>query len=290
MTPAPPIASGGSIFSPFTCIATRHFPGVSAEVASSWKPSWRPSFSRFPLGLPLLSTCSSGKSVHMTSAHSPGGPQARPVGLTLVCAAPALRNCPVGDQQADGEAGEQNERKPRQGHTVINQGGLIQGSESGVTMLLEWLSEQFNCQACWKQNRLCYREECRHRAQPGREVHSSPRDLSGQAMENKRTAKEQLQLRVEAAFHIIQESGQPRGLLGGDGLILPVWGGGYENLYTHKSQQNVIPKKGIFLHAAAAAKSLQSCPTLCDPIGGSPPGFPVLGIHDQSGDQCMVAT
>ena len=26
------------------------------------------------------------------------------------------------------------------------------------------------------------------------------------------------------------------------------------------------------LHAAAAAKSLQSCPTLCDPIDGSPPG------------------
>ena len=30
--------------------------------------------------------------------------------------------------------------------------------------------------------------------------------------------------------------------------------------------------------AAAAAKSLQSCPTLCDPIGGSPPGSPVPGI------------
>ena len=29
---------------------------------------------------------------------------------------------------------------------------------------------------------------------------------------------------------------------------------------------------------AAAAKSLQSCPTLCDPRNGSPPGFPVLGI------------
>ena len=28
--------------------------------------------------------------------------------------------------------------------------------------------------------------------------------------------------------------------------------------------------------AAAAAKSLQSCPTLCDPIDGSPPGSPVL--------------
>ena len=27
--------------------------------------------------------------------------------------------------------------------------------------------------------------------------------------------------------------------------------------------------------AAAAAKSLQSCPTLCDPIDGSPPGPPM---------------
>ena len=30
--------------------------------------------------------------------------------------------------------------------------------------------------------------------------------------------------------------------------------------------------------AAAAAKWLQSCPTLCDPRDGSPPGFPVPGI------------
>ena len=29
---------------------------------------------------------------------------------------------------------------------------------------------------------------------------------------------------------------------------------------------------------AAAAKSLQSCPTLCDPIEGSPPGSPIPGI------------
>ena len=29
---------------------------------------------------------------------------------------------------------------------------------------------------------------------------------------------------------------------------------------------------------AAAAKSLQSCPTLCDPIDGSPPDSPVPGI------------
>ena len=33
--------------------------------------------------------------------------------------------------------------------------------------------------------------------------------------------------------------------------------------------------------AAAAAKSLQSCPTLCDPIDGSPPGSPVPGISRQ---------
>ena len=32
------------------------------------------------------------------------------------------------------------------------------------------------------------------------------------------------------------------------------------------------------LYILLAAKSLQSCPTLCDPIDGSPPGSPVLGI------------
>ena len=30
--------------------------------------------------------------------------------------------------------------------------------------------------------------------------------------------------------------------------------------------------------AAAAAKLLQSCPTLCDPIDGSPSGSPIPGI------------
>ena len=34
--------------------------------------------------------------------------------------------------------------------------------------------------------------------------------------------------------------------------------------------------------ASTAAKSLQSCPTLCDPIDGSPPGFPVPGILQKS--------
>ena len=30
--------------------------------------------------------------------------------------------------------------------------------------------------------------------------------------------------------------------------------------------------------SAATVKSLQSCPTLCNPIDGSPPGSPVPGI------------
>ena len=34
----------------------------------------------------------------------------------------------------------------------------------------------------------------------------------------------------------------------------------------------------LLFPAAAAAKSLQSYPTLCDPIDGSPPGSPVPGI------------
>ena len=43
----------------------------------------------------------------------------------------------------------------------------------------------------------------------------------------------------------------------------------YVHMYMHRQTHNA---------AAAAAKSLQSCPTLWDPIGGSPPGFPVPGI------------
>ena len=44
---------------------------------------------------------------------------------------------------------------------------------------------------------------------------------------------------------------------------------------TYNSSFNSIT---INNHAAAAAKSLQSCPTLCDPIDGSLPGSPVPGI------------
>ena len=40
----------------------------------------------------------------------------------------------------------------------------------------------------------------------------------------------------------------------------------------------LIPGQRIWSYFAAAAKSLQSCLTLCDPMDGSPPGSPVLGI------------
>ena len=40
----------------------------------------------------------------------------------------------------------------------------------------------------------------------------------------------------------------------------------------------ILEKNSTHRETAAAAKSLQSCPTLCDPIIGGPPGSPVPGI------------
>ena len=48
--------------------------------------------------------------------------------------------------------------------------------------------------------------------------------------------------------------------------------------YSNILNGGVIHSNTMLNAAAAAAKSLQSCPTLCDPIDGSPPGSPVLGI------------
>ena len=67
----------------------------------------------------------------------------------------------------------------------------------------------------------------------------------------------------------------------------------------------IIPNYGIFLSydnssrkhicvlsrsaaAAAAAESLQSCPTLCDPIDGSPTGSPVPGILQARTLECVA--
>ena len=47
----------------------------------------------------------------------------------------------------------------------------------------------------------------------------------------------------------------------------------YINKSLKKNAVNIL--KCIFFKYA---KSLQSCPTLCDPIDSSPPGFPVPGI------------
>ena len=42
--------------------------------------------------------------------------------------------------------------------------------------------------------------------------------------------------------------------------------------------ETIFQKTEIKTAASAAAKLLQSCPTLCDPIDGSPPGSSVPGI------------
>jgi len=46
----------------------------------------------------------------------------------------------------------------------------------------------------------------------------------------------------------------------------------------HATDHCSDPDLGVSSAAAAAAKSLQSCPTLCNPIDGSPPGSPIPGI------------
>ena len=51
-----------------------------------------------------------------------------------------------------------------------------------------------------------------------------------------------------------------------------------DGLFLSHSQPLVTPGAHSPAAAAAAAKLLQSCLTLCDPIDGSPPGFPVPGI------------
>ena len=44
----------------------------------------------------------------------------------------------------------------------------------------------------------------------------------------------------------------------------------------------------VYLHNAAAAKSLQSCPTLCNPIDGSLPGSHVSGILQARILECVA--
>ena len=71
--------------------------------------------------------------------------------------------------------------------------------------------------------------------------------------------------------------------------FLPVQGILKSILQHHSSKPSILRHSAFFIvqlshpyihtaTAAATAKSLQSCPTLCDPIDGSPPGSLVPGI------------
>ena len=55
-----------------------------------------------------------------------------------------------------------------------------------------------------------------------------------------------------------------------------------KNIYEKKNNglrvHSLVQSGESFHAAAAAAKSFQSCPTLCDPVDGSPPGSPVPRI------------
>ena len=57
-------------------------------------------------------------------------------------------------------------------------------------------------------------------------------------------------------------------------------GGGHGSPLQYSCLENPMDRGAWWatVHAAAAAKSLQSCPTRCDPIDDSPPGSPIPGI------------
>ena len=60
----------------------------------------------------------------------------------------------------------------------------------------------------------------------------------------------------------------------GEGNDNPLWHSCLENsMYWSRSLEGLQSAA-----AAAAGKSRQSCPTLCNPIDGSPPGSPISGI------------
>ena len=67
-------------------------------------------------------------------------------------------------------------------------------------------------------------------------------------------------------YHMISETIQQNNL---------AWMPTMENDFRDRIEEQMQPE---FLLFAATAKLFQSCPTLCDPIDGSPPGFPIPGI------------
>ena len=62
---------------------------------------------------------------------------------------------------------------------------------------------------------------------------------------------------------------------------------GVEESILLKEPKNARPST-VIAAAAAAAKSLQSCPTLCNSRAGSPPGSPVPGILQGRTLECVA--
>ena len=60
--------------------------------------------------------------------------------------------------------------------------------------------------------------------------------------------------------------------------------------YPHMAENRAVEASSpvTLAAAAAAAKSLQSCPTLCDSMDGSPPGSPVPGILQARTLECVA--
>ena len=59
-------------------------------------------------------------------------------------------------------------------------------------------------------------------------------------------------------------------------------------IFPHPPTPDLSHKHSLLMFAAAAAKLLQSCPTLCDPIDGSPTGSPIPGIlQARTGVGCL---
>ena len=67
-------------------------------------------------------------------------------------------------------------------------------------------------------------------------------------------------------------------LISGSSFLNPTWTSGSSWFTYCWSMPWRILSIILLVHAAAAAVSLQLCPTLCDPIDGSPTGSPIPGI------------
>ena len=89
---------------------------------------------------------------------------------------------------------------------------------------------------------------------------------------------------VQFSCSVVSDSSQPHGL---QPPRLPCpWDfpgkntgvGRHRLLQSHSVTLFLLPLSGSFCLLSAAAKSLQSCLTLCNPIDGSPPGSSVSGI------------